>query len=166
MQRLFASAPRERKLEKKNAEKKSGRVRKKKTLHTMLVLSDQEDTLPPSRAGRTVASGLNPIDCFYVTSRGSDGDQEVKSGLVAEDLSYTKMADVLCSLRLPGIALTMKKKRVFLRVPKVVHKGEKCKKSWKNDAVKSGFQPYASCSREEWSLLMPVSAATTSLEMC
>lgn len=80
----------------------------------MLVLSDQEDTLPPSRAGRTVASGLNPTDCFYVNSRGSDGDQEVKSGLVAEDLSYRKMADVLCSLRLPGIALTMKKKSVFV----------------------------------------------------
>lgn len=66
--------------------------------------------------------------CFYVTSHGSDGDQEVKSGLVAEDLSYRKMADVLWSLRLPGTALTMKKKSVFLRVPKVVHKGEKCKK--------------------------------------
>lgn len=79
MQRLLASAPMERKLGEK--------TRKRKTLHTMLVLNDQEDTLPPSRAGQTVASGLNPIGCFYVTSHGSDGEQEVKSGLVAEDLS-------------------------------------------------------------------------------
>lgn len=72
------------------------------------------------------AAATTSIGCFHLTSRSSVGGQEVKSSLVAEDLSRGEKLQCFTEFTAAQIAPTEKKKHIyiFFVVPKVdvVHK--------------------------------------------